>query len=123
MLAGELAKVARRPTDLAARIGGEEFALLLPDTDLEGAFEIAEAARLAVFGLHLVHPNSPVAPWLTLSAGVATATLDYLHSEKELVAAADHTLYDAKRTGRNCVKTYDPENRHGLEQLLRKTVA
>jgi diguanylate cyclase (GGDEF)-like protein len=110
MLAAELGKVARRPTDLAARIGGEEFALLLPDTDSAGAREIAEAARLAISGLKLKHPASSVAPWLTISAGVATATLGMWNTEKELVAAADRALYQAKGSGRNCVKAVAAEN-------------
>lgn len=123
MLAAELGNVARRPTDLAARIGGEEFALLLPDTDAAGAWEIAEAVRLAVAALRLKHPNSSVATWLTISAGVATATLDFPNPGKELVAAADRALYEAKRAGRNCVKAADPENRHSLEHVFSKTVA
>jgi diguanylate cyclase (GGDEF)-like protein len=110
MLAAELGKVARRPTDLAARIGGEEFAILLPDTDSAGACEIAEAVRLAVSGLKLKHPASSIAPWLTISAGVATATLGIWDSEKELVAAADRALYEAKASGRNCVKAVAAEN-------------
>jgi diguanylate cyclase (GGDEF)-like protein len=123
MLAAELSKVARRPTDLAARIGGEEFALLLPDTDSAGAFEIAETARKAISSLRLTHPASPIAPWLTISAGLATATLDRLHSETDLVAAADRALYQAKGAGRNCVKIDGHENSHGLEDPLRRTVA
>jgi diguanylate cyclase (GGDEF)-like protein len=116
MLAAELGKVARRPTDLAARIGGEEFALLLPDTDSAGAREIAETARLAISGLKLKHPASSVAPWLTISAGVATATLGVLNTEKELVAAADHALYEAKGSGRNCVKAVAAENMSSPER-------
>jgi diguanylate cyclase (GGDEF)-like protein len=105
MLAAELGKLARRPTDLAARYGGEEFALLLPDTDLAGAFEIAEMARLAIAGLKLKHPASTISPWLTMSAGVATATHGEHNSEELLIAAADQALYDAKRGGRNRVRT------------------
>jgi diguanylate cyclase (GGDEF)-like protein len=123
MLASELGKMARRPTDLAARIGGEEFALLLPDTDSAGACEIAEAVRLAVSSLKLKHPDSSVAPWLTVSAGVATATLGRWNTRKELVAAADRALYEAKRSGRNSVKAAGPQHRHGLETALNKTVA
>jgi diguanylate cyclase (GGDEF)-like protein len=123
MLAAELSKVARRPTDLAARIGGEEFALLLPDADSAGACEIAEAVRLAICGLKLKHPDSSVAPWLTISAGVATATPDMWSNGKELVAAADRALYEAKRSGRNCVRVAGSGNRYSSEKILRKTIA
>ena len=122
-LAAALAKVARRPTDLAARIGGEEFALLLPDTDPAGALEIAEAARRAVAALQLKHPASSIAPWLTISAGVATATADLWNTEEQLVAAADGALYEAKRAGRNCVKVAAPERGQNLELKSRKTIA
>ena len=118
MLAAELAKVARRATDLAARFGGEEFAILLPDTDSAGAREIAEAARLAIAGLKLNHPDSSVAPWFTVSAGVATSTFESCNTAEQLVAAADQALYQAKRAGRNCVKVAVPQDQHGLDQEL-----
>ncbi len=117
-LAAELGKVLHRPTDLAARIGGEEFAVLLPDTDAEGAFQMAEAARLAIAGLQLRHPGSHVSPWLTVSAGVATATLEMRNTEKQLVVAADEALYEAKRAGRNCVRAADGGKRQSFEGSL-----
>jgi diguanylate cyclase (GGDEF)-like protein len=123
MLAAELGKVARRPTDLAARFGGEEFALLLPDTDSTGACEIAEAARLAISGLQLKHPDSSVSPWLTISAGVATATLGMWNTEKELVAAADRALYAAKASGRNCVIAAAAQNLSSPERKCWTDVA
>ncbi len=123
MLAAELGKVARRPTDLAARIGGEEFAILLPDTDSTGAREIAEAVRLAISCLKLKHPDSSIAPWLTISAGVATATLGMWNSEKDLVAAADRALYEAKGSGRNCVKAVAAENLSSPERKRWTSVA
>ncbi len=119
-LAAELGKVARRPTDLAARIGGEEFALLLPDTDPAGALDIAEAARQAAMGLRLKHPNSPVGPWLTFSAGVATAMAGVLDTERALVAAADFALYEAKRAGRNLVMAAGSESRTRFERSVQR---
>jgi diguanylate cyclase (GGDEF)-like protein len=74
-LGKELAQIAKRPADIAARIGGEEFALMLPETDDASAMQIAETARLAVASLGLPHPASSAAKYLTVSAGVATATL------------------------------------------------
>jgi diguanylate cyclase (GGDEF)-like protein len=65
--------------------------------------------RLAIAGLQLPHPASPVAPFLTISVGVATATLESHSSPEELVAAADQALYGAKRNGRNRVNVAQQE--------------
>lgn len=84
---------ARRGVDLAARFGGEEFALVLPETDAAGAVAVAEKIRAAV-------ANLPVERRLTLSAGVAVA-----HGEacdaKTLLEQADRALYQAKQAGRD----------------------
>ena len=99
-----LARNAKRPADMAARIGGEEFALMLPETDGASAMRIAETARLAVAGLGLPHPASMTAKYLTVSAGVATAIVQQRSTPADLIAAADQALYEAKRAGRNRVK-------------------
>ncbi len=104
VLGQELARTARRQIDLAARIGGEEFALVLPSTDASQALQIAEQLRSHVEALGLPHPASPVAPTLTVSIGVATATPQHYLSPEELVAAADQSLYRAKSGGRNRVE-------------------
>jgi len=101
MVAAELHRMARRQTDMAARIGGEEFALILPGTDSADAELLAEAVRLAIAALRLAHPVSPVAPVLTVSVGVATATQEGWTTPEDLIAAADRALYAAKRGGRN----------------------
>jgi diguanylate cyclase (GGDEF)-like protein len=56
-----------------------------------------------IAALRLRHPSSPVAPFLTVSVGVATATLERHSSPEELIAAADQALYGAKMSGRNRV--------------------
>ena len=109
MLAGEMERVARRSVDLAARIGGEEFAMILPNTDAEGARLIAETVRQAFADLNLAHPASPIASCLTVSAGVATTSGGLQCIPEGLVAAADHALYAAKRHGRNRVITAEPQ--------------
>jgi diguanylate cyclase (GGDEF)-like protein len=109
MLAAEMERVARRSVDLAARIGGEEFAMILPNTDAEGARLIAETVRQAFADLNLAHPASPIASCLTVSAGVATASRGLRSHPEELVAAADHALYAAKRRGRNRVIAAEPQ--------------
>jgi diguanylate cyclase (GGDEF)-like protein len=101
LVGSELTRHAKRQIDLAARYGGEEFAVILPETGAAGAERVAESVRLAIAGLELRHPASPVAPFLTVSVGVATATREWHSSPQELVAAADQALYGAKRGGRN----------------------
>jgi diguanylate cyclase (GGDEF)-like protein len=99
----ELKRLAKRQIDVAARYGGEEFALILPETGAVGAARVAESVRLAIASLELPHPASPVAPFLTVSVGVATSRLEWHSSPEALVAAADQALYGAKRSGRNRV--------------------
>jgi diguanylate cyclase (GGDEF)-like protein len=87
-----------------ARYGGEEFALILPETTAAQAARLAELVRLAISGQALPHPTSPVAPVLTVSVGVSTATLEWCSKPDQLVAAADQALYEAKMSGRNRVE-------------------
>jgi diguanylate cyclase (GGDEF)-like protein len=99
-VAEEMARVLKRPGDLAARYGGEEFALVLPRTKPEGARAIAEAVRMGVENLALPHARSPLGH-VTISAGVA-ALIPERHSRPEiLVRQADQALYQAKGQGRN----------------------
>ena len=93
-----------RPGDLPCRIGGEEFAVLLPDTGPDGAFAVAENIRWAVLNLAAVHPTS-LTGVATVSIGVASVTPVLTQSGGELTAAADAALYAAKMEGRNRVRT------------------
>jgi diguanylate cyclase (GGDEF)-like protein len=102
-LGAELIRQCRRKTDLAARCGGEEFALILPDTGAADAEEFAQVVRLAIAALHVPHPASPTAPFLTVSIGVATATRERWFTSDSLQSAADLALYAAKNAGRNRV--------------------
>ena len=90
-----------RPGDVAARIGGEEFAFLLPQTDLDGAIAVAEQIRERILALNLLHEASPVAGQVTLSFGVSSSELDAVSSPAELIHTSDIALYEAKRCGRN----------------------
>ena len=99
MIANELRQCAKRPADLSARIGGEEFAILLPETDVAGAIQVAESAKKAVENLHLENPGSPRSPFLTISLGVASSNGD----PSNLIRMADQALYAAKQAGRNRV--------------------
>jgi len=93
----------RRPSDFVARYGGEELAVLLPDTDAAGAAGVAEAVRAAVDRLQLPFPHDP-AGQVTISAGVAVHPFSAeVTCAGDLLAAADRALYRAKAAGRNRV--------------------
>ena len=89
-----------RPGDVVCRYGGEEFACLLPDTDLDGALQVAQRMKLAVRDLAIGHPASAVDQVLTISAGVAVRTPTSGGDAAALLALADAQLYRAKAEGR-----------------------
>jgi diguanylate cyclase (GGDEF)-like protein len=94
---------ARRPGDLAARYGGEELAVLLPNTDVAGAVVVAEQIRNAIHDLNIEHTGNP-AGIVTISAGVdARVPVRGEGEPAELIVAADKALYRAKSGGRNRV--------------------
>jgi diguanylate cyclase (GGDEF)-like protein len=96
-----MGRMAKRETDLTARYGGEEFAIVLPATNAADAMQFAERVRLAILGLRLSNPQSPVHPLLTISIGVGTEEHGGAGSVEEFLAAVDRALYTAKRSGRN----------------------
>jgi diguanylate cyclase (GGDEF)-like protein len=91
----------RRPGDLAARFGGEEFAVILSETDPSGALQVGEDIRNRVRKLAIDHPNSSVDCVLTVSVGLATIVPHAEDSMLELVRLADRALYQAKANGRD----------------------
>ncbi|SDM40209.1 response regulator receiver modulated diguanylate cyclase [Oryzisolibacter propanilivorax] len=101
---------AARPHDLAARYGGEEFVCLLAGSTLAGAQAKAEALRQAVADLRQAHADSPVAPHVTVSVGVAVQLPAPGGEADALLAAADAALYQAKHAGRDrCITAPPPE--------------
>jgi len=97
-----LAATVNRPADLAARFGGEEFAVLLPNTSAEGARQLAEAICRGVYATGLEHRASDYGT-LSISAGVATVVPAPGEGVRALIEAADAALYQAKAAGRNTV--------------------
>ncbi|MCP4205167.1 MAG: diguanylate cyclase [bacterium] len=100
-VAGVLESSISRPADLVARFGGEEMAVLLPDTSKNGAVRMAEKIRLDVETLEIPHRDSPVAPVVTVSLGVGWRIPAPGDSLDKFVEAVDAALYRAKREGRN----------------------
>ncbi|MBY0395328.1 MAG: diguanylate cyclase, partial [Thermoleophilia bacterium] len=103
-VAGALREAVKRPCDLVARFGGEEFAVLMPDTGQEPLAMLGERLRAAVEDLAIPHPTSPVAPIVTVSLGLASAQPAMGDAPEALIRAADAVLYRAKRAGRNRVE-------------------
>lgn len=103
-----------RSTDAIGRYGGEEFLLVLPETDLAGASQVAEKLRKRVAGVKVETEDGRE---IAVSLSIGFATLDTRQGDVEttpesLVAAADQALYRAKNTGRNRV-----EGAHGLTMV------
>lgn len=101
-MAGVMQRVAQRAGGTAARLGGEEFAILLPAHDIEASGRVANEVCTEVRALAMPHSSSAVAPWVTVSVGAATV---WPTPDKDgcaaLMAAADQALYKAKVTGRD----------------------
>jgi diguanylate cyclase (GGDEF)-like protein len=98
-----------RPGDFVTRYGGEESAVILTETDLDGALLVAERIREAVENLKIEHPASPVSRWVTASVGVSAAVPTRDGDPEMLLHSADQALYEAKSAGRNCIAGRDPE--------------
>jgi diguanylate cyclase (GGDEF)-like protein len=96
-----LARNARRASDFASRYGGDEFAVLLPDTPIAGAQKVAGAILGDIRALRLEHKESATGPWVTVSIGVSSILLAEDARPEELVAWADRALYQAKTKGRD----------------------
>ena len=91
-----------RSTDLFARYGGEEFVAVFLGNEGTTAFEFMKTVRQSVEDLHIQH-NSPVSPWVTISAGGVTLVPRPGDKLETYLKLADTMLYDAKRYGRNQV--------------------
>lgn len=103
LLATLLASSVRRAGDFVARIGGEEFAVILPGTPPEAAELLANGLCAAVRRQAVEHPGSPISAHVTVSVGVASTRAARGSSPGELYAAADAALYRAKGAGRDSV--------------------
>lgn len=104
-IAAVLQNGVKRASDLTARYGGEEYAIILPETNASGALLLAEQLRLAVEQQKMEH-HSSVYGIVTISLGVAAFMPKPGSSPAVLVSRADQALYEAKRQGRNQVRLW-----------------
>ncbi|HEY8158185.1 MAG TPA: sensor domain-containing diguanylate cyclase [Methylobacter sp.] len=96
---------AVRPRDIAARFGGEEFVLLLPETDESAALKVAERCHRLIEKLRIPHEKSAVSQFVTASLGVGTINPPAEMEPKNFIEAVDKLLYAAKQNGRNRIES------------------
>jgi len=106
-VAGAITTSLKRATDIAARWGGEEFAVLLPETELDGALKVAEAIRNNVETAMIPGDDGESVHNVTISIGVAPIIPGDDTSIAEIIRRADEALYKAKDAGRNKVCAYE----------------
>ncbi|HYA12678.1 MAG TPA: GGDEF domain-containing protein [Thermodesulfovibrionales bacterium] len=104
-----LIKENSRDTDVAARFGGEEFIILMPNTDKDSALLYAEEIRKLIERYPFNHREKQQSGYVSISGGVATFPVDG-NSFNAVIKHADEALYESKRSGRNKVTRYEPFN-------------
>jgi diguanylate cyclase (GGDEF)-like protein/PAS domain S-box-containing protein len=102
---GELFSRIQRRYDFVARIGGEEFTVVLPETDLDGAVTVAERLRRELERMPIPESGDSVSVTASLGVTEARPTTDNVET---FLARADRALYSAKRSGRNCIAIENP---------------
>jgi diguanylate cyclase (GGDEF)-like protein len=98
----------RKDVDVPCRYGGEEFAAIMPATDVDGAARIAERVRQSCEGLPFLGEEKQIK--VTMSIGIAAMNQERWINGTELLRRADTMLYEAKRTGRNRVSVWRGES-------------
>jgi diguanylate cyclase (GGDEF)-like protein len=98
-----LRQTVKRPSDVVTRYGGEEFAVILPNTSIAGATQLAHEIAHALRARQIPHEDSPISPYVTCSIGVASTFVIWQIQPQDLLRTADQALYQAKWQGRNQV--------------------
>jgi diguanylate cyclase (GGDEF)-like protein len=105
-VAASLKSVVTRPLDMVARWGGEEFVIVLPDTEREGVLTVADKARRIVESMTYASADGKVAA-VTISIGIAYVSSVDLPNSMDMFRTADKSLYEAKANGRNQIVIND----------------
>ena len=103
MVVESIRKFCNRVSDIPARFGGEEFAIILPDTESEGAMAIAEHIRKDIESKSIPHESSRIKDIVSISIGVTTITPGIHSLPKSVILLADQALYESKHNGRDRV--------------------
>jgi diguanylate cyclase (GGDEF)-like protein len=106
-IAKEIKQNTRKPRDVVSRFGGEEFIMILPETDINGAVFVAKTLIEAIENLNIAHQSSPISKRATLSIGLASIVPNENMNMDIFLKMADDALYEAKNDGRNCFKIYN----------------
>ncbi|EAW37174.1 diguanylate cyclase domain-containing protein [Lyngbya sp. PCC 8106] len=104
-VAQTIRQAVKRPSDFVARYGGEEFAVILPNTEREGAETVADSIQKAIHDFKLPHAQSPISSCITLSIGISIQ-IPTSEDFTILIQTADHALYEAKHQGRDRIQVY-----------------
>lgn len=100
-VATTLSGAATRSRDFIARFGGEEFVMVLPETDTEAAKKVAKRCQQLILKLQIAHKNSEVSQLLTISIGTGTIVPTHAEDPLAFIEQVDQALYQAKQQGRN----------------------
>jgi len=111
-----LQKNLNRSTDFVGRYGGEEFCIIMPDTDINGAIKLAEKIRAKVKELKILNPVSEEYKFLTISVGVASTVPTNKDTNMDLIYTSDKALYMAKTEGRDTVRALAALEKNGKSQ-------
>ncbi|XOV79941.1 MAG: diguanylate cyclase [Aestuariibacter sp.] len=105
----------KRPSDEVFRYGGEEFAIIMPATELDGAYELLEKIRLEIASNAIEHDGGELS--VTISVGIATQIITADMADNDLLDEADKALYQAKEQGRNRCVSQQPEPQQEMQHV------
>ena len=113
-LSSSFSQLAKRPEDICARYGGDEFMILLGDTDQIGAKLVMERLVENIRSLKIPNENAPTKPILTLSIGLSTMYPNKVNQYENLLLSANNLMYSVKNSGRDGIAVTSLETNHGV---------